>query len=68
MLKIPIILKHITNKVDGIYIIFLNKTNGQSYKKVNGDKYFDTEGVEKKNNLYFALWSHSKPVTWLKAF
>jgi hypothetical protein len=24
---------------------FLNKMNGQSWKKVNSDKYFETEGV-----------------------
>jgi hypothetical protein len=40
---------------------FLNKTNGQSYrKKVNNNKYFDTEGVSKNSRvlLFILLYLH----------
>lgn len=50
MLKIHIVIKHITNKVNDIYEIFRIKRIIK-VKKINVDKYFDTEGLYMSNSL-----------------
>jgi hypothetical protein len=41
----PLVVKHVTNKVDDTYIIFWIRLMVKVVRKSQWDKYFNTEGI-----------------------